>query len=571
MPVAFKPPPLSPAPMSLDVVAAARKLVAIDSRSSVSDRPVVDFLAPLCAQAGLTTTLQEEVRDGQRQYNLLAWRGEPRCDALLLTTHLDTVPPGDPALWTRTGGDPFALTLHEGRLYGLGAADVKIDFLCKLAALERLREEPLQRPVLLAGTYGEETGRWGAKLLVASLRPLPALALVGEPSGLRPTPAHKGYVEFRVTAEAPARPPSPLPLWSLTFTGRAAHSSQPHVGASANDACLDLLSDLAGRRSGEQTVEVVGIEGGDLVNKVAASCRLVLCAAERPDVSRVGEVAVEVSPLAPDARVHEPLTSPDLTALLLRVRAATRRLDNELRAEVAEGFEPPWSTVNNGLLRLAAGRLEYVIDVRSVPAGSTSAGRQAPFSTSTSSDSGRAARRAHARSRSGASSSRRPSSRQTTQRPWRRSPRRCVRSACPPTVNSRAARPRRRYTREPERTWSSSDRARRRATSTARTSTCRWRSSKPRSTCTPACSLGCAAKAGRPPHTKAGSRRGIRFVEQTTRPPSTLVSRPPSPAETAEHADGRLSWGRDSRDGDGDRPGASAGGHRRESVRDTHP
>ncbi len=362
--------------MSLDVVAAARKLVAIDSRSSVSDRPVVEFLAPLCSQAGLTTTLQEEVHDGQRQYNLLAWRGEPRSGALLLTTHLDTVPPGDPALWTRTGGDPFALTLREGRLYGLGAADVKIDFLCKLAALERLREEPLQRPVLLAGTYGEETGRWGAKLLVAALRPPPTLALVGEPSGLRPTPAHKGYVEFRVTADAPVRSPSPLPLWSLTFTGRAAHSSQPHVGASANDACLDLLSDLAGRRSGEQPVEVVGIEGGDLVNKVAASCRLVMCAAERPDVSRVGGVAVEVSPLASDALVNEPLTSPDLATLLLRVRAATRQLKSKLREEIAEGFEPPWSTVNNGLLRLAPGRLEYVIDVRSVPAGSASAGRR---------------------------------------------------------------------------------------------------------------------------------------------------------------------------------------------------
>ena len=364
--------------MSLDVVAAARELVAIDSRSSLSDRPVVDFLAPLCAEAGLTVTLQEELRDGRRQYNILAWRGEPGDDALLLTTHLDTVPPGDPALWTRTGGDPFALTLHEDRLYGLGAADVKIDFLCKLAALERLREEPLQRPVLLAGTYGEETGRWGAKLLVESLRPLPALALVGEPCGLRPTPAHKGYVEFRVTAAAPARPPSPLPLWSLSFTGRAAHSSQPHIGASANDACLDFLSSLASGSPDAQTIEVLAIEGGDLVNKVAASCRLVLCAARRPDVTRVGQVAVEVSPVAPHAlgapdasgaSAHEAHTSPELTAVLTHIRAATHRLDNELRAQVTEGFEPPWSTVNNGLLRLEAGRLEYVIDVRSVPAG----------------------------------------------------------------------------------------------------------------------------------------------------------------------------------------------------------
>jgi acetylornithine deacetylase/succinyl-diaminopimelate desuccinylase-like protein len=369
--------------MAFDLVAAARDLVALDSRSSLSDGPVVDLLAGLCRQAGLAVTTQEESRDGQRQYNLLAWRdgprlparrGEQRSDTLLLATHLDTVPPGDPGLWTRTGGDPFALTLHEGRLYGLGAADVKIDFLCKLAALERLREEPLQRPVLLAGTYGEETGRWGAKLLAGSLRPLPALALVGEPSGLRPTPAHKGYVEFRVTAEALTRPAPALPLWSLTFTGKAAHSSQPHVGVSANDACLDLLSRLVGTRSEGRAIAVVGIEGGDLVNKVAATCRLILCAAELPDVSRIGEVAVGVSPLPADAFGHGPLTSPDLAELLLRIHAATRLLDAELRGQVVDGFEPPWSTVNNGLLKLAPGRLEYVVDVRSVPVGSTSPG-----------------------------------------------------------------------------------------------------------------------------------------------------------------------------------------------------
>ena len=367
--------PTAAPPMAFDLIAAARDLVALDSRSSVSDALVVDFLAALCRRTGLAVTTQEETRDGQRQYNLLAWRDEPRADALLLTTHLDTVPPGDPSLWTRTGGDPFALTLHEGCLYGLGAADVKIDFLCKLAALERLREEPLQRPVLLAGTYGEETGRWGARLLVRSLRPLPSQALVGEPSGLRPTPAHKGYVEFRVTAEAPTSPAPHLPLWSLTFTGRAAHSSQPHVGASANDACLDLLGSLAGTRPGGRSVEVVAIEGGDLVNKVAATCRLILCAAEPPHVSRSGEVTVEVSPLAADALGHGPLSSPDLPGLLLRIHEATRLLDAELRGQVVEGFEPPWSTVNNGLLRLAPGRLEYVVDVRSVPVGSASPGR----------------------------------------------------------------------------------------------------------------------------------------------------------------------------------------------------
>jgi acetylornithine deacetylase/succinyl-diaminopimelate desuccinylase-like protein len=355
----------------IDVVGVARDLIAIDSRSSVSDRPLVDFLAPVCRRAGLAVRLQGELRDGQRQYNLLAWRGEPREDALLLATHLDTVPPGDPALWTATGGDPFAATVRDGHLYGLGAADVKVDFLCKLAAVERLREESLHRPLLLAGTYGEETGRWGAKLLVGGQRPLPGRALVGEPSGLRPTPAHKGYVEFRVTTEASTSPTSPSPLWALTFAGRAAHSSQPHVGASANDACLDLLMRIARHRGDKRSVEVVAIEGGDLINKVAAACTLVVRASERPRVSPVGGVSVAVSPLSedelPGGLVEASAASHNLTESLLRAHAAKRWLQERLRGQVAEGFEPPWSTVNNGLLHLTPGRLEYAVDVRSVP------------------------------------------------------------------------------------------------------------------------------------------------------------------------------------------------------------
>ena len=31
---------------------------------------------------------------------------------LLLNTHLDTVPPGDPALWTACGGNPFEASIN---------------------------------------------------------------------------------------------------------------------------------------------------------------------------------------------------------------------------------------------------------------------------------------------------------------------------------------------------------------------------------------------------------------------------------------------------------------------------
>jgi len=322
----------------------------------VTNRPLVDVLAPLCAMTGLQTSLLEESRDGTAQFDLLATRpGASDLAPLLLNTHLDTVPPGDPALWTECEGRPLNLTQRNGFLYGLGTADVKLDFVCKLLALERLRSEPLERTVILAGTYGEETGRWGAHLLARGLKPLPAMALVGEPTMLRPCPAHKGYVEIRVTATHAGRSPAPAPCWRLRFDGVAAHSSQPHKGRSANDSCLAAVADLAVTAD----VKVLSVKGGDLVNRVSARAEALVVAAERPAVA-----AAIVEPVEAPAGA---LWSPELVTLLTAVHHSTAKLGEDLRRHVAEGFDPPWSTVNNGLVRLGDGSLSHVIDVRRLP------------------------------------------------------------------------------------------------------------------------------------------------------------------------------------------------------------
>jgi len=252
--------------MTFDLLAAAQRLIAIDSRASVSTRNVVAFLAPLCRDAGLDVLVQRELRDGVEQFNLVATRPAECNGALLLATHLDTVAPGDPSMWKVSGGRPFALTERDGQLYGLGCADVKLDFLCKLAALERVRHERLKRPVVLAGTYGEEVGRYGAALLVRELERLPVMALVGEPTALRVCTLHKGYIEVHVHGQSIAGGTRTAgPTWRARFTGSAAHSSQPDCGVSACDLLLDTLPALL-VSPGSALIEA---RGGQTVNLVA--------------------------------------------------------------------------------------------------------------------------------------------------------------------------------------------------------------------------------------------------------------------------------------------------------------
>jgi succinyl-diaminopimelate desuccinylase len=341
--------------MAFDFLSAARDLIAIDSRSTVSNDAVVRFLTPLCRAADLDVQVRRETRDGVDQFNLVATRDGGGEGALLLTTHLDTVPPGDPSLWTVSGGRPFALTERDGELYGLGSADVKLDFLCKLAALERLRTETLRRPVLLAGTYGEEVGRYGAALFVRTIGTPPAMALVGEPTGLQACLSHKGYVEVHVQARAtaPARPVTG-PVWRLRFTGVAAHSSQPDRGVSACDLLLDALPAL--RRS--PAAAVIEARGGDVINLVAPSADLTVAATAMPAVT-----AAEATPLA----ARESRWSPPLANALARVHACTVALRDTLATWRDDAFRPAYSTVNNGLLRLGADRLGYACDLRLLP------------------------------------------------------------------------------------------------------------------------------------------------------------------------------------------------------------
>ena len=106
--------------------------------------------------------------------------------------------------WTATGQDPFRPTRDGDRLYGLGSADAKLDFLCKLAAIAEVDATRLRYPLRLVGTFAEEIGLRGARHLVESGETRGfRYALVGEPSELACVRAHKGYAVYEARIPLP--------------------------------------------------------------------------------------------------------------------------------------------------------------------------------------------------------------------------------------------------------------------------------------------------------------------------------------------------------------------------------
>ena len=246
----------------------ARKLVGANTVSSEGTRQAADLLQTLWEHAGLA--VRRQVVDGVH-VNLVGGPGGDVASpaGVLLVTHLDTVPPGPLEKWQ---SDPWTLTERDGFLYGLGAADVKLDALCKAEAARRLQGRKTRRPFWLLGTFGEEVGLRGARHFVASelFRQIaPSQVLCGEPSELQIISAHKGYAVVGCTVrDSKARSVgSEGPgIEQLEFSGKAAHSSTPHLGENA------ILKALAWVKSSGSPV--VGARGGSGTNVVPASCVL---------------------------------------------------------------------------------------------------------------------------------------------------------------------------------------------------------------------------------------------------------------------------------------------------------
>lgn len=262
----------------MDLIEACRKLIAIDSTPGQGNRRVAECAAEICRERGLFVELQEETTGDLRQANLIARLQEERpSEEILLQTHLDTPDPGPFALWNMTGQNPFDSHIIEGKIYGLGAAGTKLDFLCKLEAMISLRGQKLRVPPVLVGTFGEETGMMGAMKLIRKNKISAKRALIGEPSNLGLITAGKGFanVEILIPFEDDEKKfriehnlSEGTSTQSKLFHGRAAHSSTPQLGESAINKLFDYLLQLP------EDLVVMEIDGGVNFNTVPSQAFL---------------------------------------------------------------------------------------------------------------------------------------------------------------------------------------------------------------------------------------------------------------------------------------------------------
>lgn len=314
----------------MNFVENCRKLISFDSSGTNGTKAMGLWLAALAKEKGLFVELQEEVWNDSEHVNIIV-RPLPERPALefLLQTHLDTPDPGPFGLWTETGHNPFDAHIIDGKIFGLGAADVKLDFLCKLEALAALKDRKEWRlPPVLVGTFGEESGMSGALKLIRKNKISAKMALIGEASDLKLITSGKGMagVEIRIPYEQEERQyrfdhnlRESTSSQSKIFNGKAAHSSTPHLGESAIRKMLEYLLMLP------ENLVIMEMDGGVNFNTVPAHAFL-----ELDPVSGFGQ------PMAKKISV---------------VYRAIQKLEEKFKQFHDPDFSPSHPTLNIGLVR----------------------------------------------------------------------------------------------------------------------------------------------------------------------------------------------------------------------------
>lgn len=313
----------------MSFVDKCRQLIALDSTTSRGNKEAAGFLGKLCEEAGLYVEFQDESLDGLEQSNLIA-RPEKEIpeQELLLQTHIDTVEPGHYSLWTRTQSNPFNASIYNDLMYGLGVAESKLDFLCKLEAARLFVGKKMQRPFVLAATYGSQRGMAGAIKLVRKKKIHAKWALIGAPTEMELIVAGQGLAvielfipfseeekEYRRRHDMQESSSSQ----SRMFSGRAAHSQKPSQG---DNAIMKMLAYLEQLPAG---IAVMDLDGGINYNSVPSSAVL--------EIDVMGGFK---DPIVPK---------------LANLHAALLKLQNQLERVRDERFDPPHPTMNLGTIR----------------------------------------------------------------------------------------------------------------------------------------------------------------------------------------------------------------------------
>ena len=218
------------------------------------------------AAAALIENCFRELGHEPHRHGNNVWAIAPGFDTklptLLLNSHIDTVKPVEG--WSRKPYTPEE-DPETGRLYGLGSNDAGASLVSLIAAFAYMSgRQRAYNLVMLASAEEEVSGRGGIES-VLTLLPHIDVAIVGEPTGMRPAVAEKGLMVLDGETKGVA--------------GHAARNEGVNAIYKAMDAIVKLRAlqfDKVSPTLGPVKISVTQIAAGTQHNVVPDTCKFVV-------------------------------------------------------------------------------------------------------------------------------------------------------------------------------------------------------------------------------------------------------------------------------------------------------
>jgi succinyl-diaminopimelate desuccinylase len=211
----------------LDTAYTLRLLADMIAINSIvgNEAALADYLLAELENLAIECTLHRVEPGRPNVYARL--KGHQPGPRLNLNGHLDTVPVCEG--WET---DPFTPTTRDGRIYGLGACDMKAGLACILTVLRAFAQSgfPFEGELSFSAVIDEEGHSKGARaMLTTDLAGCDAIILAEPYAGDESKPIPLG-----ITGKV---------LYDLTVKGCAAHGFRPHLGINAiEQACQIIVS-----------------------------------------------------------------------------------------------------------------------------------------------------------------------------------------------------------------------------------------------------------------------------------------------------------------------------------------
>lgn len=224
---------------------------------------IAESVVHMFAEMGIESEIHY-LSGGERANVVVVLDSGKKGPIFVLNGHLDTVPVKDN--WNY---EPFKGEIVNGRLYGLGASDMKSGLAAIMVAVNEIKNEieKLNGTLIVSFVSDEEKNNLGTTDFLNRFKNID-YALIAEPSDLSIVRSNRGTLRFK-----------------LTIYGVAGHSSNPANGVNAIYKAVDVinaLKDYGNKLCHDQnyctspSIAVTMINGGTAENIIPDKCEIIV-------------------------------------------------------------------------------------------------------------------------------------------------------------------------------------------------------------------------------------------------------------------------------------------------------